>query len=73
VIKRGEYFRVSGEKYGSYDGEIGCVYGDTTPIKGKPAVGVDMGDVLIAALEEDCTVVDNPKAKKIKRVEASKT
>lgn len=69
-MKRGDYVRVSGIKYGSYDGEIGRIYGDIAPVKGKPAYAVDMGGVVIAALEKDLTVVDNPKARKLKRADA---
>ena len=69
TIERGAYVRLSGVKYESYDGEIGRVYGDLAPVKGEPAYGVDMGDVVIAALQKDLTVVENPKAKRGKRTE----
>ena len=68
TIERGAYVRVSGVKYGTYDGEVGRVYGDLAPVKGEPAYGVDMGDMLIAALQKDLTVVENPKAKRVKRM-----
>ena len=68
-IKRGEYVRVSGIKYGSYDGEIGRVYGDLAPVKGEPAYCVDVGGMAITVLQKDLTVVENPKARKIKRFE----
>ena len=71
-MKRGDYVRVSGIEYGSYDGEIGRIYGDVAPVKGKPAWAVDMGDsrensTVIAALETHLTVVDNPKSRKLPR------
>ena len=69
TIERGAYVRISGVEYGTYDGEIGRVYGDLAPVKGEPAYGVDMGDVVIAALQKDLTVVENPKAKRINRFE----
>lgn len=68
TIERGAYVRVSSVKYGTYDGEIGRVYGDLAPVKGEPAYGVDMGEVLIAALQKDLTVVEGPKSKRIKRI-----
>ncbi len=69
-MKRGEYVRVNGIRYDSYDGEVGRVSGDIAPIKGKPACAVDMGDMVISALEEDLTVVENPKARRLPRVRA---
>lgn len=66
-MKKGDYVRVSGVEYGTFDGEIGRLYGDVAPVKGKPAWAVDMGDVVIAALETDLTVVDNPKSRKLPR------
>ena len=68
TIERGSYVRVSGEKYGSYDGEVGRVYGDLNPVRGEPAYGVDMGGMVIAALQKDLTVVESPKAKRIRRM-----
>ena len=68
-MKRGDYVKVSGLQYGSYDGEIGRVSGDLAPFKGKAAYAVDMGDVVIAALEEDLTVTEKPGSKRIKRAE----
>ncbi len=70
-MKRGDYVRVSGIEYGSYDGEIGRIYGDIAPVKGKSAYAVDMGDVVIAAREKDLEVVDNPsKGRRIPRWKA---
>ena len=61
---------MSGIEYGSYDGKIGRIYGDIAPVKGKPARAVDMGDIVISALETDLAVVENPKACKLKRSDA---
>lgn len=69
-MKKGDYVRVSGIEYGTFDGEIGRLYGDVAPVKGKPAYAVDMGGMVIAALEEDLTVVDNPKSRKDKEARA---
>lgn len=71
-IERGTRVRVSGEAYGSYDGEVGRVVGDIAPCKGKPAYAVDMGDVVIGALEEDLTVVEAKGAKRITRITRTK-
>lgn len=68
TIERGAYVRVTGVQYGSYDGEVGRVYGDLAPVKGEPAYGVDMGDILIAALEKDLTVVERSSTGRVKRM-----
>ena len=57
-IKRGEYVRVSGIKYG-----------DMAPVKGEPAYCVDVGGMVITVLQKDLAVVENPKVRKIKRFE----
>lgn len=70
TFERGAYVRLSGVKYESYDGEIGRVYGDLAPVKGEPAYGVEMMDgMLIAALQKDLTVAENPKEKRGKNQE----
>lgn len=70
-MKKGDYVRVSGVEYGTFDGEIGRLYGDVAPVKGKPAWAVDMGDVVIAALEEDLTVTEKPsKGRRLQRWQA---
>lgn len=67
-MKRGDYVRVSGFNYGSYDGEVGRIYGDVAPVKGKPAYAVDMGGMVIAVLEEDLTVTEKPsKGRRLQR------
>lgn len=70
-MKKGDYVRVSGIEYGSYDGEIGRIYGDVAPVKGKPAWAVDMGGMVIAVLEEDLTVAEKPsKGRRLQRWQA---
>ena len=71
-IERGARVRVSGEAYGSYDGEVGRVFGDIAPCKGKPAYAVDMGDVVIGVLQKDLTVVEAKGAKRITRLTRTK-
>ena len=70
-MKKGDYVRVSGIEYGSYDGEIGRIYGDIAPVKGKPAYAVDVGGMVIAAREQDLEVVYKPtKGRQIPRWQA---
>ena len=70
TFRRGSYVRLSGICYGTYDGEIGRVVGDLAPVKGKTAYAVNMGDVVIAALEADMSAAEPPKGRQIPRWEA---
>ena len=70
TFRRGTYVRLSGLCYGTYDGEIGRVVGDLAPVKGKSAYAVNMGDVVIAALEADMSAAEPPKGRQIPRWEA---
>ena len=65
TFRRGSYVRLSGLCYGTYDGEIGRVVGDLAPVKGHPAYAVNMGDVVIAALEADMSAAEPPKGRRI--------
>ena len=69
TFRRGSYVRLSGLCYGTYDGEIGRVVGDLAPVKGKTAYAVNMGDVVIAALEADMSAAEPPKGRRIPRWE----
>ena len=70
TFRCGSYVRLSGLCYGTYDGEIGRVVGDLAPVKGKTAYAVNMGDVVLAALEADMSAADPPKGRQIPRWEA---
>lgn len=70
TFRRGDHVRLSGLRYGTYDGEIGRVVGDLAPVKGHPAYAVDMGDVVVAALEADMSAAEPPKDRQIPRWEA---
>ena len=60
-MRKGDFVRVSGIRYGSYDGEIGRVYGPAGRIKGKTTYAVDMGGTVITVLETDLTVEELKK------------
>lgn len=72
-FKKGDHVEVRGTMYGSYDGEIGRIYGDVAPCQGEEAFDVDMrGEAVIVALAKDLRLCEPPKGKgkRIKRLGA---
>ncbi len=67
TFRRGDHVRLSGLRYGTYDGEVGRVVGDTAPVKGRPAYAVDVGGMVLVALEADMSAAEPLKGRQIPR------